>query len=125
MKVSKNFDSREFACKGEAQGKECCNSDTKLNQELIEVLQDVRDYFGTSVKITSSYRCPIHNNRVGGVLNSQHLLGTAADIQVKYMSTTNVAAYLESEYPDKYGIGTYHTFTHIDVRTKKARWDKR
>ena len=125
MKVSKNFQDTEFACKGQAQGKICCDSEMKLNQELIEVVQDIRYYFASSVKITSSYRCPIHNKRVGGVWNSQHLLGTAADIQVSGIAPHEVARILNKKYPDKYGIGTYNTFTHVDVRAKKARWDLR
>jgi len=125
MKVSKNFQDTEFACKGKAQGKVCCDSEMKLNQELIEVLQDIRNVYGRSVKITSSYRCPIHNKRVGGVWTSQHLLGTAADIQVSGIVPYLVAQYFDDKYPDKYGIGTYNTFTHVDVRSYKARWDNR
>lgn len=125
MKVSKNFQDYEFACKGKAQGKICCDSMMMLNQELIEVLQDIRDYFASSVKITSSYRCPIHNKRVGGVWNSQHLLGTAADIQVSGIVPLEVAQYVDRKHLDTYGIGIYNTFTHIDVRTKRARWDNR
>jgi uncharacterized protein YcbK (DUF882 family) len=119
MKVSPNFSEREFACKGQ----DCCDGMTMLNFELIGVLQRLRNHFDDSVTITSSYRCPIHNKRVGGVSNSQHMLGTAADIQVKYISPMNVAAYLDELYPNTYGIGTYNTFTHIDVRTTKARWN--
>ena len=26
------------------------------------------------------------------------------------------------KYPDKYGIGMYSSFTHIDTRRTKARW---
>jgi uncharacterized protein YcbK (DUF882 family) len=124
VKVSKNFQDTEFACKGQAQGKICCDSEMKLNQELIEVVQDIRDYFASSVKITSSYRCPIHNKRVGSGDDSQHLLGTAADIQVKHVAPSRVARYLNNKYPDTYGLGAYNSFTHIDVRTRKARWDK-
>lgn len=112
--LSKNFNEEEFACS-------CCK-ETKINTELVAVLQKLRDVFGASVTITSSYRCPKHNAEAGGAKKSQHLLGTAADIIVKGFSPALVYQYLDRTYPDCYGLGKYNTFTHIDVRTSKARW---
>ena len=43
------------------------------------VLDKVKDEFPDMV-ITSGYRCPVLNRLVGGVSNSQHMLGEAADI---------------------------------------------
>ena len=45
------------------------------------VLQPLRDRFGP-IRITSGYRCPELNRAVGGVKNSQHLQGEAADIHL-------------------------------------------
>ena len=45
-----------------------------------EVLEPLRAYAGEPVTISSGYRCPELNRRVGGVRNSQHLTGNAADI---------------------------------------------
>lgn len=92
------------------------------NKELLGVLDEVRDYFGVPVAITSSTRCEEHNDKVGGMETSQHLLGTACDIQVRGIEPSLVASYLEDKYPWEYGIGKYYNFTHIDVREKKARW---
>lgn len=121
MKVSPNFSKSEFACKG----KDCCGGEAKLNYDLVSVLQRLRNHFSASVKITSAYRCSIHNKRVGGVWNSQHKLGNAADIQVSGVEPSVVQGYLLSTYPDSLGIGRYNTFTHVDVRPYKARWDNR
>ena len=44
------------------------------------VLQPLRDAMGHEVKIGSGYRCPRLNQAVGGVSNSQHLKGEAADL---------------------------------------------
>ena len=45
------------------------------------MLQPIRDAWGKPIKVTSGYRCPRLNTMVGGVKNSQHVLGQAADIQ--------------------------------------------
>jgi len=44
------------------------------------VLDPARERLGRPIMVNSGYRCPIHNRKVGGVANSQHLKGEAADI---------------------------------------------
>ncbi|MBO5366677.1 MAG: peptidase M15, partial [Peptococcaceae bacterium] len=48
--------------------------------------------------------------------------GIAADIVVKGVSPSKVAAYADLLMPDKGGIGEYRTFVHVDVRHEKSRW---
>ena len=51
---------------------------------LVEnVLDPARERYGKPIKVNSGYRCPLKNKAVGGVANSQHLKGEAADISVK------------------------------------------
>ena len=45
------------------------------------VLEPLREHFGMPVVVSSGYRCKELNSVVGGVWNSQHLTGEAADIQ--------------------------------------------
>lgn len=114
-KLSTNFRVREFACTD--------GSDPIfIDSELVNVLQKIRTHFGKSVTITSAYRTPGKNKAVGGTTYSFHLYGKAADIKVKSVSPKTVAAYAEKLLPKKGGIGTYSTFTHVDVRSTKARW---
>ena len=47
-----------------------------------EVLEPLRQHYGQPIRITSGYRCPALNEAVGGVGNSQHMLGEAADLSV-------------------------------------------
>lgn len=115
--LSKNFSREEFKCKC---GK--CNYDT-VDAELLEVLQDLRDVLKAPVNINSANRCPEHNASVGGSKNSYHILGRAADISVDGISPALIQEHFEHKYPDKFGIGRYETFTHIDTRTNKARWN--
>ena len=53
-----------------------------LQHLCIHVLQPLRDAIGRPVYITSGYRSAKLNAKVGGVKNSYHLRGLAADIHV-------------------------------------------
>ena len=111
------FERKEFACK-------CGCGFSTVDAELLAVLRALRKHFNTSVTITSGCRCVSHNRKVGGEEGSQHTFGKAADIQVKGVHPRTVYRYLTCEYPDRYGIGLYSSWVHIDVRDNKARWDK-
>ena len=47
---------------------------------LMENLDIIREAYGKPLFISSGYRCPELNNKVGGVKTSQHMNGQAADI---------------------------------------------
>jgi len=114
-KLSANFKVREFACLD--------GSDTIfVSDELVKILQKVRNHFGASVIINSAYRTEAHNKKVGGSANSQHKYGMAADIRINGVSPKTIATYLNTLMPNSGGIGVYSSFVHIDVRTKKTRW---
>lgn len=116
IKVSTNFRVKEFACTD--------GSDPIfIDSELVNVLQKIRTYFGKAVTITSAYRTPGKNKAVGGETYSQHLYGKAADIKVNGVTPKKVAAYAETLLKNKGGIGIYSTFTHVDVRATKSRWN--
>ncbi len=115
-KLSSNFTVKEFACKD--------GSDAVLvAPRLVMVLQTIRDHFGSAVTISSGYRTPQYNTKVGGVAHSQHCYGTASDIVVKGQKPADVAAYARKIMPDWGGVGIYSSFTHVDVREEKADWN--
>lgn len=114
-KLSTNFAVKEFACKD--------GSDAVLvAPRLVMVLQSLRSHFCAAVTINSGYRTPQYNARVGGVMDSQHCYGTAADIVVRGKTPAQVAAYARQLMPDWGGVGVYDSFCHIDVREAKADW---
>lgn len=115
-KLSANFRVKEFAC---SDGSDPIFIDT----DLVNVLQKIRTHFGKSVTITSAYRTPTKNKACGGTTYSQHLYGKAADIKVNGVAPKKVATYAEKLLPNKGGIGIYKTFTHVDVRQGKSRWN--
>ena len=116
VNLSSNFKVKEFKCND--------GSDVVfIAPELVDVLQKIRTHFRKPVTINSGYRTPDYNKKVGGSTNSQHCLGTACDIVVKGIAPKQVATYAETLLKDKGGIGVYDTFTHIDVRESKSRWN--
>lgn len=113
--ISLYFLRAEFACK-------CgCGFDT-ADAELVFVLDEIRSHFNAPVIITSGCRCVKHNKAVGGAVNSYHLRGQAADIQVFGIRPDTVFEYLTNKYNDQYGIGLYTSWCHIDIRPKRSRW---
>jgi uncharacterized protein YcbK (DUF882 family) len=105
------FSIDEFRCKhcGEL-------PDGGMNQVLLDKLDDMRGRIGMPIIISCGYRCPEHNAEVGGVENSQHIYGNAADIYVDGLSVDELANYCVDEGFD--GIGRYYDsgFVHTDVR---------
>ena len=53
---------------------------------LADYLDRIREKLGKPILISSGYRCPVLNKSVGGVYNSQHLKGLAADLLCADMS---------------------------------------
>lgn len=94
-----------------------------------------RTYEATRVEIVvhSWYRTPAHNSAVGGARYSQHLYGKASDITVRIVRTGGVrvrispgeVARLAEQVPGfrNGGVGRYATFTHLDTRGTRARWN--
>lgn len=114
-----HFKKSEFKCKC---GK-CGGFPVEPDEKLVELLEKIRNHFGAAVTITSGVRCKTHNTNVGGASGSQHLKGTAADIKVKGVAPEKVAAYAETLLTGTGGIGRYSTFTHVDTRSNKSRWN--
>lgn len=57
------------------------NGAEENERALVEaVLDPARERLGKPITVSSGYRCPLHNATVGGVANSQHMRGEAADV---------------------------------------------
>ena len=60
------------------------NADARLRMQILieQLLDPIRAAWGGPITVNSGYRSPELNKKVGGVSNSQHLKGEAADITV-------------------------------------------
>ena len=109
--MAKYFDETEFACKH-------CRRlpENGMHPVLIEKLDELREAIGHPIYVSSGYRCPYHNSVVGGVPNSQHVLGTGADIICNAVTVSKLAEEAEKIGFDGLGIYLYDGFVHVDVR---------
>lgn len=57
-----------------------------LNRLVTTILDPVRAAFGKPIKVSSGFRSTALNTKVGGVTNSQHKQGLAADLQANNLS---------------------------------------
>ena len=84
-RISKNFTLDELTASATAKQMHIINAPgvdevCNLCALVHNVLQPLRDAMGEQIKIGSGYRCPQLNKAVGGVGNSQHMKGEAADL---------------------------------------------
>jgi hypothetical protein len=84
-KISKNFTLEELRDSATAKRLGIINAPgvdevCALCALVHHVLQPLRDAMQEPIKIGSGYRCPRLNKAVGGVTNSQHMKGQAADL---------------------------------------------
>lgn len=123
QKLSKSFSIEEFNSKD---GAEMPPDVLENIKKLAKNLQVIRDEIGKPIKINSAYRSPAHNKAVGGVKNSMHVKGKAADIVVTGVTPTQLAAVIfkliEQKKISQGGVGIYPNFVHYDIRGTKARW---
>ena len=115
LRLSEHFTVREFACHD--------GSDTVLiDDRLVTLLEKIRDRFGKPIHINSAYRTAAYNAKVGGVSNSYHVKGMAADIVVQGIPAKRVAQYAETLGCGGIGWYEHKKFAHIDTRHKRVCW---
>ncbi len=114
--LSAHFSKAELAC-------HCCG-DLKIENALIEALEQLRTLANKEIVVHDAYRCSDHNLEVGGVTDSEHTRGMAADIAIPGLSLQQMFE-LALQIPTflNGGIGVYDGgFLHLDIRPHQARW---
>lgn len=89
-----------------------------MDKTFLSMIEEARAIAGIPFKITSGYRTEIRNKKVGGVSNSAHIKGLAADIRC----SDSVSRYLIINSLRDVGftrIGIAKTFIHCDIDTSK------
>lgn len=118
----KYFTKAEFKC--ECGGKYCNGYPTDIDMNMVKFADAIRQRIGKPIPVNSGLRCKTHNANVGGVSNSQHLYGTAADLGCPSgVTPAKMAAIAEEVMGNTGGIGIYSWGIHIDSRKTKSRWN--
>lgn len=124
MKLTNNFNLNEF----NKHNFSLTETVLKNLQELAKNLQVLRDDVKKPIKITSGYRSPEHNAKIGGVKSSQHITGKAADLKIEGLTPKQVADTIEKLISagkmKQGGLGIYKSWIHYDTRGTAARWNK-
>ena len=103
MKLTENFTLEEMI-KSETATR--LKIDNTPNQKIIDnlkalcvnLLEPLRNKLNKPIIILSGYRCSELNKAVGGVGNSKHLLGQAADIKVEGMTNLDLVKFIEKNF---------------------------
>ena len=108
----KYFSLAEFNCPS------LSDSGKNMDINFIYKLEHARELAGIPFRITSGYRTKERNQQVGGVSNSSHLIGVAADIAVggghdRYVI---LSALIKAGFRR---IGVAKTFIHADTDDSK------
>lgn len=109
--LTEHFSKWEFKCPCS----ECKHKKIHIDLNLVYRLEEIRKKIGNkSIDITSGVRCKAENSSSGGSVNSPHLLGKAADIQVKGLTPVEIALKI---YKILWNvrIGIYLNHLHLDV----------
>lgn len=102
MKLSDHFTLEEMVRSATATANKIDNTPGQaeidwLKYLCVYVLEPLRKHMGRPISISSGYRCPRVNTLVGGVKNSQHMYGQAADIRIlNKQDGDKIFAYLKS-----------------------------
>jgi zinc D-Ala-D-Ala carboxypeptidase len=114
--LSPHFTASEIGCR--------CGCGTLIYaQPLLDGLEALRARVGKPIHVNCAYRCPAHNQAVGGAPHSLHLRGEAADICVPSMTARQLYVAAQS-IPQFHGFGVsdHAQYLHVDVRAVPARW---
>ena len=107
------FKREEFRCK--CGGRYCNGFPAEPKEQLVKLLDAARAHFGRPAHIVSGLRCPDWNSIQGGVANSQHMYGEAADVRIDGVSADSLLAFFQSQPGVRYTYKINSTNVHVDI----------
>lgn len=117
------FTREEFRC--QCKGKYCNGFPVEPQEKLVRTVDEIRRRLGVPVTIVESggsgVRCEIHNRNVGGVENSDHTTGNAADLHSD-KSPEEMALVAEEVMGNTGQIGIYSWGIHVGINPVYSRF---
>ena len=117
------FTREEFRC--QCKGKYCNGFPVEPQEKLVRTVDEIRRRLGVPVTIVESggsgVRCEIHNRNVGGVENSDHKTGNAADLHSD-KSPEEMARVAEEVMGNTGQIGIYSWGIHVGINPVYSRF---
>lgn len=110
--ASDHFFMGEYEC--DCDGMYCGGFSELMDEVLLEKIEALRQQLDNPIIITSGVRCQNRNREVGGISNSKHKIGQAADLYAPSIHYATVAAVAKTlglgviEYPTE-------QFVHVEV----------
>lgn len=93
----------------------CGGFPVEPDETLVRLADQVREYFGVPVTVSSCVRCQAHNDELpGSAPNSYHVKGKAMDFAVRGKTSAQVLAYV-STLPVHYAYAIDGSYVHMDV----------
>jgi uncharacterized protein YcbK (DUF882 family) len=132
QQLTKNFNISEFRCKDGTDVPDSLECNVIILANNLQVLRDEisrRQKKDTPIHINSGYRTPSYNKKLeGAATHSTHMKAQAGDLTCIAYTPKQLADIIEELIKagkmKQGGLGRYNGFTHYDVRSTRARWDK-
>jgi len=105
------FKPGEIACKGTGQ--------ILINETALNALDILRSRLGHPIGLSSAYRSPYHNSKIGGAPRSSHLEGHAFDVRLQGKDKAVIRKVAEQVGFRGFGM-RYQTFIHIDMGRRRS-----
>jgi putative chitinase len=115
FKISKYFTVKEVT---QGDNRRIPKTQTVKNNIIVlaRELDTIRELWGSPIEVTSWYRPPAINRAVGGVPNSQHILGSAVDVYPFNKDIFQFQTFLHKNWKGALGYGARKGFVHLDLR---------
>jgi hypothetical protein len=105
--ITEHFRLHEFECR-------CCGR-LVLANSLPRMLEELRLAWGGPLAVTSGYRCERRNRAVGGVPDSLHLCGRAADIKASPQEQAALARLARAIGFQEIILGNNKNYIHLGI----------
>lgn len=114
--LSEHFSKKEFACK-------CGCGEWDVDPQLVKICEGIRTEINMPLRVNSGRRCKENNTRAGGVPNSYHTQGKAADLSCaltpKKLFESIKKLYEAGKLPGLEYCKEYDWGVHIDTGKKR------